>query len=342
MNDYNQLHAYSNRTYAYSNGILLPVKPEFMSSSVQQVNLPSSLMSPSSTPNEPDSLSQNDQFILPNLNTFQNLNDFSNFPTLTSIYSFYQQQQNQFENELHSYKPIESSHNQSNYNSLFLPSSFQNTQFNNQTNSENLYFAIDHQQNNQNISNQHNIRQNSDNCTNYFYPSQNEPNCSQNQSNLFESYQRSSTTLGSYTNALNEQSVLNSIQGSSALNTLENMNKLKKNRQQMSTSKVLVHQSQLDLHEKLLTNDVNRSTNEFLNQNDLLKRNSNQIKPTKKFKDLFEPLIDLTQPNVTTIMQRPVDMGETKRYKRRNCDDLEKRRTYCCKYEGKLEIFFLN
>lgn len=54
----------------------------------------------------------------------------------------------------------------------------------------------------------------------------------------------------------------------------------------------------------------------------------------KKFKDLFEPLIDLSQPNVTTIMQRPVDMGETKRYKRRNLADLEKRRVYCCRYDG--------
>jgi hypothetical protein len=57
-------------------------------------------------------------------------------------------------------------------------------------------------------------------------------------------------------------------------------------------------------------------------------------KQSKKFKDLLEPLIDLTQPNVTTIMQRPVDMGETKRYKRKNYEELEKRRTYECKYYG--------
>jgi len=56
--------------------------------------------------------------------------------------------------------------------------------------------------------------------------------------------------------------------------------------------------------------------------------------PGRKFKDLFEPQIDLNQPNVTTIMQRPVDMGETKRYRRKNFEDLEKRRTYSCKYEG--------
>ena len=54
----------------------------------------------------------------------------------------------------------------------------------------------------------------------------------------------------------------------------------------------------------------------------------------RKFKDLYAPLIDLTQPNVTTIMQRPVDMGETKRYKRRNSTDLEKRRIYLCSYDG--------
>lgn len=59
----------------------------------------------------------------------------------------------------------------------------------------------------------------------------------------------------------------------------------------------------------------------------------------RKFKDLFEPQIDLSQPNVTTIMQRPVDMGETKRYRRKNLEDLEKRRTYSCKYEGCLKSY---
>lgn len=57
-------------------------------------------------------------------------------------------------------------------------------------------------------------------------------------------------------------------------------------------------------------------------------------KECRRFKDLLEPLIDLSQPNVTTIMQRPVDMGETKRYKRKNYEDLEKRRVYQCKYLG--------
>ena len=57
-------------------------------------------------------------------------------------------------------------------------------------------------------------------------------------------------------------------------------------------------------------------------------------KECRRFKDLLEPLIDLSQPNVTTIMQRPVDMGETKRYKRKNYEDLEKRRVYECKYNG--------
>ena len=56
----------------------------------------------------------------------------------------------------------------------------------------------------------------------------------------------------------------------------------------------------------------------------------------RKFKDLFEPPTNLNQPNVTTIMQKPVDMGETKRYKRKNSDDLEKRRTFVCKYHGEI------
>ena len=63
-------------------------------------------------------------------------------------------------------------------------------------------------------------------------------------------------------------------------------------------------------------------------------------KDCRRFKDLLEPLIDLSQPNVTTIMQRPVDMGETKRYKRKNYEDLEKRRVYQCKYPGKFKDFF--
>lgn len=61
-----------------------------------------------------------------------------------------------------------------------------------------------------------------------------------------------------------------------------------------------------------------------------------KIKKTKSrvFKDLYEPMIDLTQPNVTTILQKPVDMGETKRYQRKNIDDLENRRIFRCSYEG--------
>jgi hypothetical protein len=59
-----------------------------------------------------------------------------------------------------------------------------------------------------------------------------------------------------------------------------------------------------------------------------------KMRKTRNFRDLFEPLIDLTQPNVTTITQRPVDMGETKRYKRRNSDELEKKRIFTCDYAG--------
>lgn len=66
--------------------------------------------------------------------------------------------------------------------------------------------------------------------------------------------------------------------------------------------------------------------------------NSRQPKVKKSkprvFKDLYEPMIDLTQPNVTTILQKPVDMGETKRYQRKNIDDLENRRIYRCSYQG--------
>lgn len=53
-----------------------------------------------------------------------------------------------------------------------------------------------------------------------------------------------------------------------------------------------------------------------------------------KLANLFEPQIDLSRPNVTTIKQRPVDMGETIRYRCKNSEEIEKRRTYCCKYEG--------
>ena len=63
-------------------------------------------------------------------------------------------------------------------------------------------------------------------------------------------------------------------------------------------------------------------------------RKTTRVSSSRKFKDLYEPIIDLSQPNVTTIMQRPVDMGETKRYRRKNIEDLEKRRTYVCQYDG--------
>ena len=63
-------------------------------------------------------------------------------------------------------------------------------------------------------------------------------------------------------------------------------------------------------------------------------------KECRRFNDLLEPSIDLSQPNVTTIMQRPVDMGETKRYRRKNYDELEKRRIYECKYSGELTFYF--
>lgn len=342
INDYNQLQAYSNRACAYSNGILLPIKPEFMTSSAQQVSIPSSLMSPSSTPNlATDHLSQHDQTILPNLNTFQNFNDLSNFPTLTSIYSFYQQQQSQIDNDLHNYKSNESSHNQTSYNSLFLPSNYQNNQINNQINSDNLYYTIEQQQNNQFFANQQNFRQNLENYTNCYHSSQNEPIFCQNQNNYFDNYQRNGPTFGSYTNC--EPSAFSSNQTNAPINSLDQINRLKKSRP-ISSSKTIgnqiqASQNQTHLHEiKSLPFNIHSDFNIPSNQ---CRKSSTQIKQSKKFKDLFEPLIDLTQPNVTTIMQRPVDMGETKRYKRRNCDDLEKRRTYCCKYEGFNNYFII-
>lgn len=335
LNDYNQFQAYSNRTCGYSNGILLPIKPEFMTSSAQQVSIPSSFMSPSSTPSlAPDHLSQTEQINLPNLNSsFQNFNDLSNFPTLTSIYSFYQQQQSQIENDLHNFKPTDSGHNQTGFNNLFLSSNYQNNQFNNQINSDNLYYSIEQQQNNQMFANQQNFRQNLENYTNCYYPSQNEPFLCQNQNNYFDNYQRNSAALGSFANC-EPPPIFSSVQ-SGSLNCLDQISRLKRNRP-VSASKMssshLGCQNQTSLHEiKSLPFNLH---NDFHSQNNQCRKGSTQIKQSKKFKDLFEPLIDLTQPNVTTIMQRPVDMGETKRYKRRNCDDLEKRRTYCCKYEG--------
>jgi hypothetical protein len=83
-------------------------------------------------------------------------------------------------------------------------------------------------------------------------------------------------------------------------------------------------------------NSVNNINNSVVTNNKISHGNSTNCgsSTSRRFKDLLEPSIDLNQPNVTTIMQRPVDMGETKRYKRKNYEDLEKRRTYECSYNG--------
>lgn len=382
LNDLNQLQAYSNRSlpnYTYPGGILIPVKPELLTNPVQSASIPTSFISPSSSPNESENFSPNEQFILPNLqSTFQNLsNDFTNsFPTLTSIYSFYQQQQqNHIENEIQNMKNSELNNpTTSSYNNYLVSTSLPANQFNNQPN-ENSYYPFEpsqqqqqQQPNNPLFTNQNNFRQNSDNCTNCSYYSNTNANTnnppvysSQNQSQFYDNYQRHTNTLSSYTNSLqqnlkqdlilNEHSLLNTLQNTAALNNFDhqlslNLNKYKKNRsnqmQKNGQSYKLDSQAQAQLHDKIISQDIkslalNLNSDLILNnQNEQkqVKKSNNPLKQSKKFKDLFEPLIDLTQPNVTTIMQRPVDMGETKRYKRRNCEDLEKRRTYCCKYDG--------
>ncbi|CAF0953670.1 unnamed protein product [Brachionus calyciflorus] len=365
--DINDIQAYSTNhrtlpSYSYSSGILIPVKPEILTSSSQSVNLPTSYISPSSSPNESENFSPSEPFLLPNLSNFQNkANDFSSFPTLTSIYSFYQQQQqNQIENELQNLKNSDLNNNHTNinnYNNYLVSASLSNNQFNNnntnQPNVESSYFPFDHQPNNQIFSNPANFTRQQDNFTNCpFYP--NGPIYNHTQGHFYDNYQRHTTTLSSYTNPLNEQSLINQLHSTGALtNTLDqlslSLNRYKKNKvASVIKNPKLDNKTQIQLHEKIVGHDI-KSIGLNLNNNDLIlddqslehckhmqikKPNFNQHKQSKKFKDLFEPLIDLTQPNVTTIMQRPVDMGETKRYKRRNCEDLEKRRTYCCKYEG--------
>jgi hypothetical protein len=90
-------------------------------------------------------------------------------------------------------------------------------------------------------------------------------------------------------------------------------------------------------------NSFQHEIENFCNQNsfnsELLAANKtfNHIRKElkRKAKDLLEPTVDLNQPNVTTIMQKPVDMGETKIYKRKNSTDLEKKRVFICNYDGK-------
>ncbi len=59
------------------------------------------------------------------------------------------------------------------------------------------------------------------------------------------------------------------------------------------------------------------------------------ISKTKSLADsISQPIIDLTRPNLTTIMQKPADMNYTKKYKNKNCEALERKRIYECTYSG--------
>ena len=44
--------------------------------------------------------------------------------------------------------------------------------------------------------------------------------------------------------------------------------------------------------------------------------------------------VDLSKPNLTTIRQKPVDMGETKRYRCYRNESLEMKRVHACSYQG--------
>jgi len=45
------------------------------------------------------------------------------------------------------------------------------------------------------------------------------------------------------------------------------------------------------------------------------------------------------QQNVTTILRKPADMSQTRRYKNRNNEELEKKRNYICNYLGCLKSY---
>jgi krueppel-like factor 5 len=61
-----------------------------------------------------------------------------------------------------------------------------------------------------------------------------------------------------------------------------------------------------------------------------------------KYCTIKEPPVCLEVPNVTTITQKPVDMGQTKVYKRENSNEqatITKRRLYKCTYYGCLKSY---
>ena len=88
-------------------------------------------------------------------------------------------------------------------------------------------------------------------------------------------------------------------------------------------------------------NCSNNQANSYLNSDsevqffpNLIPTNDNENSNGTKSIDesIKQPLIALARPNFTTIMQKPVDMNYTKRYKNKNCDVVEKKRIYECKY----------
>lgn len=67
-----------------------------------------------------------------------------------------------------------------------------------------------------------------------------------------------------------------------------------------------------------------------------------QQEKEQKTSSIKEPPVNLDVPNLTTITQKPVDMGQTKVYKRRSSSEEEseiKKRLYKCTYYGCLKSY---
>lgn len=319
-NTTNKNAAYSN---CYANGILIPVKNEILHSSTSFLSPSNSPVHTDIVPSYPGNGNTEQNFLLPSIqSTFQ---DFSNsFPTLTSIYSFYQQQQQQL-NE-----------HQQNNNFSYQQATPQFAQTNYENTTSSFYPQIESNNGQQTFQNQ-----NCSNCTTSYFP-----NSTGNQNQSFQSNQYYHQ-YNQEQNYISSSSTLANTSITTGASLNEVINQSKQNRRRSAQTSNRTNQKQENNQETNLLNNINLilPTDLILsnNQPDLKpcvngkkshSGSQQSLKSSRKFKDLYEPLIDLTQPNVTTIMQRPVDMGETKRYKRRNCDELEKRRTYCCKYDG--------
>lgn len=97
-----------------------------------------------------------------------------------------------------------------------------------------------------------------------------------------------------------------------------------------------IHQNEIEMEQ------IRDNSNKYLNNQAELMRylsaDKNSVKRTNKtnknenFQLLYQPSMNLDQPNVTTILQKPVDMDITKKYRNKNYDELEKKRTFECKY----------